>query len=484
MKMKFCIVFFHITIAHLAIHSVKCVVDNGFNGSAIRLNEMDLRQLLKVALHNKNSHDEVTEAFYQKYGHLQVDICSVSSGNQYFSITDTVLSIDHIIIYDFLKTFGNRIERLAISYDAIPSYSYKEISKQVNDYCSKTLIEFHAKHCPNNPFEYLEKPFKAVESATFEDLKMQNQSIMDVDKLFPAMKRLNLTNVDASVFDHHYPNLIKVISDVATFKSFKDVIEKNPQIESVRVSTTSVEFLRLINDTLPRLTSLEFDIPRNLKSWLHIVQLGNITHALIKDTEDNYRSGKLMFKELKELELQIDGSVKDKWIEFIGENDELKRLKISSGYFQDSALLRLSNKLNHLVEGSIHLDVLVDFKHLEQFLTNKSQLNRITLKPYPNGSESYFDRLAQRFDGDWTVTPLDDDYCCLSLTKSDYLSTFEALSDNLEALNMDEMNSKENSNLVNNTNKENSTFENGASHVMSTTLTLMQLVVIGHSFIF
>lgn len=156
---------------------------------------------------------------------------------------------------------------------------------------------------------------------------------MDLNELFPAMRCLNLTEVDTSVFGNHYSNLIEINCDAGTLKGFKEIAEKNPQLEILRVSRSSVQFLNLVIEKLPQLELFEFDIPANMKSYMKPIQFGNISHVSIKDAHKNYKSGEISFKHLKSLELLVVGIIDEKWVDFIGKNADLNTLKISTGYF-------------------------------------------------------------------------------------------------------------------------------------------------------
>lgn len=137
--------------------------------------------------------------------------------------------------------------------------------------------------------------------------------------------------------------------------------------------------------------------------------------------------------------------------------------------------MNLSTKLNHLVEANIGSDMHVDLENFEKFLQNKSQLNKVTLNPFPKGTKLFVEQLVQKLGEEWTVTPLDDDYIQLNLVKSHHLPEFEASTIELPNI-ITEKEPEESGNSINMTQADNVS----AKMVRISTTTIITTLLIDH----
>lgn len=482
--MKFALFFILccFVINQTIVNSVEIVT----NASAGQLENLNVADLIIIALKNDSILQEANQIFRKKFGHLLINISIVSQYSKYFLIWNNVLAIDHSIAVNFMKAFGRSIERLEISFKFIPGEKHKEIGRLVNIYCSETLIEFHGKYGKGGAFSDMEKPYLKVERANFEGIRIRDENSMDIDKLFPAIRLLNLSSVDVSIFDHPYPHLIELNIEMTTSNEFVSLIEKNQKLEILRLLDTSAEFLKVASEKLPELKILEFNMPYNLSNTeIHFQRVQELS---IHDRYKYFKSGKLFFKQLTKFELVVLEKITDGWVEFIGENKGLKTLTVGNAVFKDNQLLDISSKLKHLKEARIYCNVLINLDSIETFLDNNPQMQHVQLSAWPMGSELFYKSLIEKFDKKWDVTPLDPEYFHLNLTRFSERSHIVPESD-VESSN--NVNDNSNPNLNSNPNSitsgnltENSDTDSAAPYtLLSTALRIALLIIMIKKFV-
>lgn len=167
--------------------------------------------------------------------------------------------LDYNMIVDTFKQFA--ISNLAIILskhnDRVPA---QLLGQLISNYSSESLksIIFHATHF--NPLEIIAKPLVNVNNVTFYENFHSNISvILPVDQLFPKIEALFMfyetTNV--SYFNCHMPNLKYLYFQGERYPpadgvSFVHIIQKNPQIESIKADYIKPEYI-LAASKLPNL---------------------------------------------------------------------------------------------------------------------------------------------------------------------------------------------------------------------------------------
>lgn len=377
------------------------------------LADMNIEELVNVAIRNKIKYDESISAYEQKYGNFQIEI------SDKFSISNDVVHIDYTEVENFLKIFGHIIKRLSIAYNVVPAYDLKKIGRFVNIYCSDTLIEFQGRAV----FDTMQKPFKSVERVS---IKGELSSLeKDLNELFPEMQTLSLSYTGTYIFNQHHPHLMEL--NYFTSNNITELIGNNSQIRKLKLQSTTMETLQTVNEILPKLKTFAFDLPNNLVTYQGLpIQFNRVRDVTINDLGGRKRIGKIGFKQLKNLQLNLQSPQKilfaiDDWIAIIGENKGLNKLTIVGDKFRDSTFSRLSQQLNTLTEANFECYSDVKSQSITQFMERNPHIRRLALN-FPNGAEKLLKNLTQSLDEDWKIIPENDKLTTLSLTKSKLFS--------------------------------------------------------------
>lgn len=360
--------------------------------------------------------DTVYNAWYkEKYGHLPVEITFAMDENRDVFEWNNVLHVRSGIAELFLKTFGKSIEKLSVSFLFVLEHDLKTFGKLLSDHCSETLIELECKFTKFDAFANVTVPFKKVQSVAISGVKNWTENSLKFPELFPEIRSLNLTNLNVEIFNYQYPHLVELNANVPVSEALSVLVEKNTQIETLRsLSSTPLKFLHMVNEKLPRLTTLEF-VMSNDEPSSDPIHFKHVKDVSIRN--QNYlRPDKLHFKQLSRLELRTYGYINDEWTDFIGSNEHLETLVIKLGHFNDSTLSALSTKLHNLTSAEIHCSVAIDVENIAKFLESNERLETLTLHPFPGGNVQFLIALTEKLDQQWIVNPLDEHYYAFKLT--------------------------------------------------------------------
>lgn len=368
--------------------------------------------LLKIALRSESDQNEANAKFKEKFGHKQVKITNIPKENNYFLSHGNCLCIDHELAEDFLKAFGKSIKNLAIAYRFIPSFKQANIGEFVNIYCHETLEEFHAQYCKEwvkGVLNGMRKPFINVERVNFDGEWMElTEKSLGFNELFPKMRVLNLSYENGYIFDHNYPHLVELNAAKSTSPNFTKLIENNPQIKKLTVQDTSVEFLKVLNKKLPELEVLAFNVPTELNQYNGSqIYFEHVTDVSITDRLKIFNADKIRFKQLNQFTLAAYEHIDDEWIEFIGDNKDLRKLVISEGYLNSTALLKLSKEINSLIEARIRCDFYTDIKAIVEFIESNKHMETVTVIIRRN---SVAEKLSKLLTDEWKVVPVNGDH--------------------------------------------------------------------------
>lgn len=392
---------------------------------ADRSESKNLLKLMHDALSNKTGqHQTANEEFRQKYGHYQIEFTFVSKADGLLLVSNGKISVDFDLDSNFLNAFGNSIKKLSLVYSKISIRSHGEFGKLVNDHCHETLEEFKLRTASVGNRDNMLKPFKKVERVIIEGFWRKGK--LSFNELFPEMRILNFTHDPQNfkmrhyseyIMTNHYSNLFELNTFGRNPNDLEIFIQNNTQIKKLRVENTTVEFLKLVNEKLSDLETLAFNVPSDLANYQEpTMQFDTVNDLSVSDFHHFIRTGKLSFKNLKKIELSVGGNIKDEWISFIGSNKDLEILRITSGVIDEKTLLSLSKNLTNLLEAKVNCDKTVGVDSVIDFIENNEKLKRITLN-MEQGSTEYLEDLSNRLENQWKITPIDESFSTLIATK-------------------------------------------------------------------
>lgn len=383
------------------------------------IKNLDLPALLKVSLESELYQQKASILYKWKYSDFPVEISSVSKANNEILISNDVIYVDPGLTENFLKSFCKSITRLSIAYHMIkPMSQHNEIGKYVNEHCAETLIEFSAKDTKAGVFDNMTKPFTKVERVAFEgSWEKTDNNKLGLEELFPELRVLNLSYPKASILECVFPKLVELNSDVEPSPAFLKFFENNKQIKKLRLATTSMELLHVVNENLPNLDVFDFHIPSDSYKDPE-VEFKQVKEISIKDNGHYIRTGSILFKQLKKLQLSNFGRLDNVTANFIGSNENLETLTITFGNLNNSTLLTLALKLKNLVEVDIRCDLDIAIENVVEFIENNPKLKKITLN-FPGNMVFLLDDLIENLANDWIVTPVNKYFTGIEIRKQD-----------------------------------------------------------------
>lgn len=396
------------------------------------LEALEFRDLLAFAETNHFFADLAATIFKQKHSRKQVEFTVPHKNKYLFATNDTIYETDDTIhvknvssIFQTLKHFAGSILKLKIQYvtDKFDQHFVSSISEAINIHCSDHLTQLDVDTSSPYFFDGISKPFSNVEyvqlNGHFASLET---STMNFTEIFPAIRRLSLKFVHL----HNQQNMdwtIPLLEDLhvttrysreasGLFESeLEDILSKNPKIRNLSLSGISQEFLSTkLNTILPDLENLKIlsanriypqdfhrqrVIFKNLKSFS--------TYWRIERFPDN-----IEFRNLTELNVgDSSESEYNWWIEYLDNNENLKRFNIILGEVSDEDLTKLTTKKLNLEEVSLVLSRHVADRTVVHFVQKNDKMKRIcfeSCKYMEDDLETKAKLLIRELSDKWEIT--------------------------------------------------------------------------------
>lgn len=310
---------------------------------------LTLPDLLNVVDSDENLLEPSIWAFRHNFGRekfvLEGSMFSLPRKTFNFSTPEQQRLSKSIDIWDYdvalkvLNYFGDSISRIAINYNSMTPDQITNIDRYIVEKSVKRLreIEFVSNSLELKSF----KPLRNVETVTFRASSIM--SFIDLNKLFPKMRRLELRPrfiADSKMITTHFPHLEFIVIHLTDCPGFKKdqveiLLDKNPQIMGVQVGFCDPKFLETINNKLPNLQVLQlgglmFNFFESDIEPVHFVNLKKFSVSLSKDLHQTPEHFPFVFGEkLEEIELEIyKNDVSQQWLNFAQEQPNLKALKL------------------------------------------------------------------------------------------------------------------------------------------------------------
>lgn len=317
------------------------------------------------------------------------------------------------LILDTFKHFGHLIKKFGFRSFYGETFRMEMIGKLINKYSTKSLIDIYLNDKVEELLMQIKKPLITVASVTMRNCFFSDHpQILDANKLFPALRVLNLVHSDNrhfAYFDCHMPHL-----EHLTFRKndnygsgFVDVIKKNPQIQSIDLHSPYSEFINAVSKYLPQLEALTL---RDFHPLSTSIQFENVTTFTIGYERNTQTSPtNLNFPRLQTVHMEYSSHVHEEYINFLNEHNNLSRLHVEMNEFemQDRQFQQLTANLRNLVEVTLQQK---DEKEtlssaiITEFLRSHENVNRFNLI---NFSKRCQEELQGQLSSEWSVKIVD-----------------------------------------------------------------------------
>lgn len=387
---------------------------------------LDVSNLLAIAETNEPFRLLATDVYKRKYSQKSVDITQHSYKEDIIEYSDSFNIEKFDQISKLFQFFGHLITKVEIHgirteiktglrhiFDRTIEHGIKDILKLVNNRTVdlKELILSGREH---DPFKYVDKPFSNVETLSLFEIKYNTLSgeHLKFNELFPNVRRLNVNTVYVNEINSlivPFKQLEHLSINSYEIIAIGELIKKNSQIRNFTFCHGSIDLMRILCNDLPNLEYLEinFVFPINLMYNGNLIKFETVKHLKINsklEAEHTVDFPKNIFfeqLEVLDLQLRVGAHFPDEWIEFIGRNVHLKKLKLDVWYMFDEHFTSLIGNLPNLVEAFFVLDKRVTAETIITFLDANEILKKLELLSI---SKNIFQKLKIQIEHEWKLT--------------------------------------------------------------------------------
>lgn len=400
--------------------------------------KLDLPALANVAETNKDFSHLAAFVFQRRYSNKTIKIMgsfSIGSMKHIYYTNDTLEIQDNETVPKMLRHFGHLITSLKVEFYFVFDSEIKNINRNINRYCSDSLVNLDVHSGHEDFFDDMIKPFNAVQSVSVRGrFNSLGSKTLNLNELYPAMINLSLKNIkvfDFSWINLNFPHLKHLCVDVsqntdprmaANYLSEANVdqlIKNNQQIESIRLGSITQNLLKMVTEDLPNLKNLELESYDEWNSNFEHreIRFDNVKRFVMERGSHSVPET-IAFSQLEEF--QTDGFPNEctRWIELIENNKSLRKVYVLERYIKNSEFQRLAAAKLHLIEISLRCAKDVEDNTIATFIENSKNLTKMHLRKFIVPNSGLADRkslkstsinLRTKFGGEWTIRERDYD---------------------------------------------------------------------------
>lgn len=373
--------------------------------------QMEFNDLISMSEINHHFSALATDVFRQKFASKEIEVRQ--------SLDDESLESDDNIQIGSLdeatklfRHFGSLITRLKINYGTNDDCHAKEVISLANLHCD-TLRHLKINSFDENALEGVQKPFQTV-----EDLSMHGKfgklgsDTLQLNEMFPRMRRWSVNYLRVSEEESmtlEFPNLEHFSVSFIEFlgiseEVINDVIELNPQIQSISAESSSIEFVQFLSEHLSNLEHLELiwnnaqEIEFNGVISFKTVRSFNLT-SLFGDF-----LGHIHFAQLEELKATHCSDYIDMLAIFMEKHSNLTKLNILEDELSDSQLKILIGKIPNLSEASLFVGPDVSANTLIQLVSESIKLKQLNFSWQERPSYKVINELQSELLNEWNIS--------------------------------------------------------------------------------
>lgn len=200
------------------------------------------------------------DSYWRRYKDLKVHFfLNGNYGQVYVEYNPKRLRASSVILCkQLLRHFGDIFQCLDVPYPD------PTVSQYVNKYTSNTLMELTLQYGIDNALDIFKKPYKELEylALTVQQGRLETGNVT-LAQAFPKLKLCKMDligyNGDGGFFVGHLPYLksMELYTSSQKYIEYRELIQSNPQIQSLKMNELTQDFGREISDNLLNLECLE-----------------------------------------------------------------------------------------------------------------------------------------------------------------------------------------------------------------------------------
>lgn len=318
----------------------------------------------------------------------------------FFEHADRIEILDHETSLMALKHFGSLIRKMKLAISNPEITQSKQIIKNVNRFCSDSLVEIEIDVGKGRALHHITIPFKNVKQVVFHRfIPQMGHNSLSMNETFPALQKITFKvfNQNAGYINDYFSHLEHVSLESNNFDGIDGFFSANSHIRSIHLTATFPNFLETLDTILPNLETL---ICENLNVEGPI-RFGNVRKFELKDSNSSPRN--LILPKLQELQVNFRTTRLHEWIEFLKIHNKLNKLSLKSFDMEKQEFQLLTANQPDLVDVSISIwtSTGIDIDAIVEFLENQTKLERLHLDFFVAVDKNL---LQKRIDDQWTMT--------------------------------------------------------------------------------
>lgn len=365
----------------------------------LKLRKLAFDDLIKVAQKNDYCTEQAIEVFQRYHEHKKFALCP----------RDGTKSGDKILIgcdlaETFLSTFGQYTKYLEI---IVPEKEATMFGQLINLHCSKSLIELEWQAREQGAFIKMQKPFEKLSSFSYSPYFIEQEQVgtLQLNELFPGLHTLKFQKYsDRSTFNRHFPTLTNF--EVYEYGVYEEssFFDKNPQINSFKLFSYTMELLASIQQSLEKIETIEIDWPSDVQTYQgEPLQFNGIKSLTLFYIDSAFRSGILLFKNLERVEVWVTNNVNNvEWSKFFEEHNSIQELELRDA--DDSKLLHLSNAIPKLEKATISsLTKYISCETAIKFVNSHTNLKTFQFRSHSDDFDTVLDGMRENLGKEWAL---------------------------------------------------------------------------------
>lgn len=396
------------------------------------LGKLQLRALLEKATTTAQCLQPALEVFRKNYSMASFSILGpfVEDGASAIveNLPKSVTLKNFDVIKRVLKTFGEFIIKIIVSFAKFESNEGQEIVKYINNYSLKSLMDLKIRNCKDNVLDDLKSTFFNVKALTFSSDPSKNLQInidpVTFERIFPMLESLTLqytTIIDWAIVGEKFPQLKRLSVDLPAEKTqfrpdethVKNLLQNNLKIEMLSIEYATMSLLNAANTILPHLKDLElrFLSKQYLNEKCDPIRFNNVKLlAIHSDHSEVEVPANIYFSQIKELGIYVEPIFTSKWSEFIANqvNKNVDKLVLMSQNLSEGPLSDTATHLPNLNIVTIRSESYCSAVDVLSFIENSKNLDKLNVFVAMKEHEQNELQLKLRNDWKYRIQSKDD----------------------------------------------------------------------------
>lgn len=362
------------------------------------LEKLKLVELLKLAQKSDICQKQANEVFRMKYANKEINICRKRSTEE---TSTSKLFIGCDIAEPFLSTFGHLIANLEVD-DA--EDEIQRVGALVNEYSSDTLVKLTVKSAKNGMFKNMRKPFNKVTTLVYKgDAVKEAKGHLELNRLFPELEYLDISKYsNNSIFND-------VFAKLKTFKSLDDfelsespsIFTKNKQLHKVVLSRPAFKDLAILQKHLDQLEYLDMFFPVDIDTYTGpALTFNSVKNLQLVYIDNQFRSGKLVFPQLKNLIIIFTNGMTDESLIFIKDNKHVETMSLFN--IDENGVAKLPEDMPSLKRAVIvSKNNRITVATAVKFVTCQKHLELVVFQPHMDDIPKFRSEMEEKLGNVW-----------------------------------------------------------------------------------